>query len=125
MAIPRILFVIPGLLGGLLLPALTAPSSAPAGTVGMVSDDFAQDVVTIHVGQQLTFVNDSRFIHIIGPGWNTHLWGHERGVPMVGARLMQTNSVYTTGRWERPGRYRVTCSVHPHMNLVVVVVGKP
>jgi plastocyanin len=34
---------------------------------------------------------------------------------------MQTNSVYTTPRWETPGTYTLTCSVHPDMTLKVIV----
>jgi plastocyanin len=34
---------------------------------------------------------------------------------------MQTDGVYTTGPWETPGSYYLTCSVHPRMTLNVVV----
>ena len=97
---PRIFLVIPGLLAGFLIPALiAAPKPVPMADVGMVSDDFAHDVVTIHRGQQLTLVNDSDVVHVIGPGVNTHIVSPEHGVPMTGFHLMQTNAVYTTGRW--------------------------
>jgi plastocyanin len=35
---------------------------------------------------------------------------------------MQTNSTYTTGRWMTVGTFELTCTVHPGMNLKVVVV---
>ena len=120
---PRIFLVIPGLLAGFLIPALIAtPKPAPMADVGMVSDDFAHDVVTIHQGQRLTLVNDSDVVHVIGPGVNTHIISPERGVPMTGFHLMQTNAVYTTGRWMTLGSFYLTCSVHPGMTLKVVVV---
>jgi len=122
MAVPRILFVAPGLLAGLLIPTLiAAPKPAPAGAVGMISHDFAQSVVTIHRGERLTLVNDSRLVHVIGPGRSGTIVGQAPHVPVVGFHLMQTNAVFTTPPWETPGTYYLTCSVHPDMTLKVVV----
>jgi plastocyanin len=120
--IPRILFVVPGVLAGLLVPALTsAPRSIPAGAVGMISQDFARDSITIHIGQRVTMVNDSRVVHIIGPGSGGKIIGTEPHVPVTGFHVMQTNSVYTTPPWLTPGTYYLTCSVHPDMTLTVIV----
>jgi plastocyanin len=120
--IPRILFVVPGLLAGLLVPTLSsAPKSLPAGAVGMIGDDFARDSVTIHVGQRLVLFNDSNVVHVIGPGRGGRIIGVARNVPMAGFHLMQTNSVYRTRPWEAPGTYYLTCSVHPDMTLKVIV----
>ena len=122
MAIPRILFVVPGLLAGLLIPALSAaPKAPPPGAVGMISMDFARSVVTIHTGERLTLVNDSHLVHVIGPGRGGHIISPAVGVPVLGWNLMQTNGVYTTGPWKSPGTYYLTCSVHPEMTLKVVV----
>jgi plastocyanin len=119
--IPRILFVIPGLAAGLLVPALTAgPKPLPSGAVGMTISDFARDTVTLHVGQRLTLFNDSRVVHVIGAGLNNHVFP-ERGAPIRGFHLMETNSVFETGRWESAGTFTLTCTVHPGMNLKVVV----
>ena len=122
-SLPRILLIVPGLLIGLLVPAvIAAPKTAPTGAIGMIGDDFAQSAVTIHRGQRLTLVNDSHFVHVIGPGRNTHIISPERGVPMTGFHLMQTNDVLTTGRWMTTGTFYLTCSVHPGMTLKVVVI---
>jgi plastocyanin len=122
-SLPRILLIVPGLLIGLLVPAvIAAPKTAPTGAIGMIGDDFAQSAVTIHRGQRLTLVNDSHFVHVIGPGRNTHIISPERGVPMTGFHLMQTNDVFTTGRWMTTGTFYLTCSVHPGMTLKVVVI---
>jgi plastocyanin len=123
MSVPRILFVVPGLLLGLLVPAvIAAPKSAPATDVGMVGRMFAQSVVTLHRGERLTLVNDSNVVHVIGPGINTQVISPERGVPMTGFHLMQTNAAFTTGRWMTLGTFNLTCTVHPGMNLKVVVI---
>jgi len=120
--VPRILFVVPGLLAGLLIPVLShAPRSPPHGDVGMVGDDFSQSAVTIHVGQRVTMVNNSNVIHVIGPGRGGRIWGTERNVPVVGFHLMQTSSVFRTPPWTTPGTYYLTCSVHPDMTLKVIV----
>lgn len=119
--IPRIFFVVPGLLAALLVPALTAaPKTLPAGAVGMINDDFAPDTVTIHVDHRLTLFNNSHVVHVIGPGQDTHIYP-ERDVPIRGFHLMETNSVFTTGEWKTPGKFYLTCSVHPGMTLTVVV----
>jgi len=123
MAVPRILFIVPGLLAGLLIPALhTAPKPAPSGAIGMVNDDFSRPVVTIHRGERLTLVNDSHLVHVIGPGQGGKVISPAPGVPVLGWHLMQTNSVFTTAPWQRPGTYYLTCSVHPEMTLKVVVI---
>lgn len=123
MAVPRILFVVPGLLAGLLIPALhAAPKAPPPGSVGMENLDFARDTVTIHSGQSLTMVNNSNVVHVIGPGRSGRIWGTERDVPVAGFQLMQTNAVYKTPPWRTPGTYWLTCSVHPDMTLKVVVL---
>jgi hypothetical protein len=120
--VPRILFVVPGVLAGLLIPVLNnVHRQVPAGAVGMASEDFTRDVVTIHRGGRLTMVNDSNVIHVIGPGSGGRVIGTERHVPVVGFHLMQTNSVYTTPPWKTPGTYYLTCSVHPDMTLKVIV----
>jgi hypothetical protein len=123
-AVPRILFVIPGILAGLLVPAVIVdtPKPAPPDTVGMTFMDFTLDTVHLHRGQYLTFVDSSRNIHEIGPGRNGHILSQVRGEPMTGIHLMQTNTVYKTGPWLTSGTFYVTCAVHPMMNLTVVVL---
>jgi len=123
-AVPRILFVIPGILAGLLVPAVIVdtPKPAPPDTVGMTFMDFTLDTVYLHRGQYLTFVDSSRNIHEIGPGSNGHITSQVRGEPLAGIHLMQTNTVYKTGPWQTPGTFYVTCGVHPTMNLTVVVL---
>ena len=123
LAAPRVLLVIPGLLAGFLVPTLlTTPKTPAPMDIGMVTRDFAKNVVTLHRGQRLTLVNDSNAVHVIGPGLDTHIVSPERGNPMTGFHLMQSNAVYTTGPWMTPGTFYLTCSVHPGMTLKVVVI---
>lgn len=124
MAIPRILLAVPLLVAGIVAPAAAMPTPPPQhGAITMEHEMFSQDSVTIHRGQTLTLVNNSLFIHIIGPGHDGTLTSAPKGVPMTDRVLMQTNDTYTTPAWNMPGTYWLTCSVHPEMNIKVIVTG--
>jgi plastocyanin len=122
-AVPRILVVVPILLLGMLLPTAGTSIKKPAdGVLGMSHEHYASDVVTVHRGDTLTMQNNSRFAHTVGPGKDGRL-ADAAGVPITGAHLMQTNAVLTTGPWNTPGTYTLTCSVHPEMTVKVIVTG--
>lgn len=121
MAFPRILFAVPVVALGLVLPTAGAAIKQPAdGVLGMTHEHYATEVVTVHRGDTLTMQNSSRFAHTIGPGKDAHL-ADAPGIPVTGMHLVQTNQRYTTGRWNTPGVYELTCSVHPEMNIKVIV----
>ena len=123
MAVPRILLVVPLLLAGMYLPAAgSEPAKPPAGAIGMVHEAFSTKQVTVRCGDTLTMENSSRWTHIIGPGQDGLLVANA-AVPVVRRQLMETNDVYTTGAWDKPGTYYLTCSVHPEMTVKVVVTG--
>ena len=122
MALPRILLVFPLLAAGVWLPAAGHdPAPAPAGALGMEHEQFAQDKVTVKCGGTLTMVNDSRWVHIIGPGTGGLLSPPQKNIPVTTRKLVETNDSYTTGKWTVPGQYSLTCSVHPEMTVTVVV----
>jgi hypothetical protein len=135
MRIPR--FTIAGVLlvGALILPA-AGPSldARPVGMVGMGHEGYVVTgvpggrvgadgvpVITIHRGDRLSFQNDSRWIHIIGPGDGGLLEepGHAAMTPL---KMLEENDVYTTPPWMTAGTYLITCTVHPEMNAKVVVL---
>jgi plastocyanin len=121
MALPRILIAVPLIVAGAFLPAVgPAPGKAPAGAVGMGHEVFTTKEVRIHRGQTLTFANDSRYMHIIGPGRDGTL-ATAAGEPMQERVLMPTNANYTTTPFNVPGTYYITCSMHPEMTVKVVV----
>jgi plastocyanin len=121
MALPRILIAVPLIAAGAFLPAAgPAPAKAPAGAVGMGHEVFTTKEVRIHRGDALTFVNDSRYMHIIGPGKDGTL-AEADGEPMHRRVLMQANASYTTPPFNVPGTYYITCSMHPEMTVMVVV----
>ncbi len=121
MPVPRILIVIPLLLAGMYLPALGAePPAPPAGVLGMAHEAFSSKDVTVRCGDTLTMENNSRWAHIIGPG-EDGLLITDKNVPVVRRELVETTDVYTTGAWDTPGTYYLTCAVHPKMTVKVVV----
>ncbi len=137
MSVPRFLLAVPLLVAGAVVPTVTAgPARAPAGTVGMEHEAFAvpdtataqvksgdYPAVTIGTGDTLTFVNDSRWLHVIGPGEDGRITS-EPGAPSLGARgafLSESGQTYTTATWNTPGTYHVTCSLHPEMTVTVTV----
>lgn len=107
----------------MLLPTAGPAIKKPAdGVLGMTHEGYSSGVVTVHRGQALTMQNSSRFAHTIGPGKDAHLVDAP-GIPVTGMHLVQTNQIYTTGQWNTPGEYELTCSVHPEMNVKVIVTG--
>jgi plastocyanin len=120
-AFPKILLGVPLLIAGMYLPAAGASlDKLPAGAIGMGHEGYSKKSVTIHTGQTLTFANDSRWIHIIGPGEGGHLAVPDKE-PVSGRLLLEQNQQYTTGTWNTPGEYYMTCSVHPDMTMKVIV----
>ena len=123
MTIPRVLFAVPLLGLGVFLPEAAPLPAAPAGTVGMEHEEFTTESVVVPVGGRVTFVNNSRWLHLLGPGDEGRL-AADAGVPKFGPRgveASETGGTYTTGPWMTPGTYRVTCALHPEMTLTVTV----
>lgn len=120
---------------GLFLPAAAAPlQTRPPGVIGMShegyevtgvanahEEDDGTPEITIRRGETLTFQNDSRWIHIVGPGDKGLLTSPGHG-SMTPRKMMEENQVYTTPPWTIPGTFLITCTVHPEMNAKVVVL---
>lgn len=135
MRVPRIAIAIVLAAAGLTLPAAGAPlREVPPGVIGMGHDEYeitgvpnsnedaaGMPVVTIHAGDTLTFQNDSRWVHVVGPGTKGLLADHGMGA-MTPRKLMPENTSFTTDPWIVPGEYLITCTVHPDMNAKVVVL---
>src|SRR3954471_19831597 len=117
MVLPRISVLVPLLAAGLFLPALGHhPATPPSGTLGMTHEGFSTTSVALNCGQTLRMQNDSRWVHIIGPG-RDGLLDADPAVPIPQRQLTETNDVYTTGAWTVPGVHYVTCAVHPEMTV--------
>jgi len=123
MALPRIAVIVPLLLAGLLVPAVGPdPRTPPGGTLAMEHEEFSRDEVTVDCGSTLTLQNDSRWVHIIGPGQDGVLTADPTS-PVQARHLLETDDVFTTGAWNSPGVHYLTCPVHPEMTVQVTVRG--
>jgi plastocyanin len=121
MALPRILIAVPLIAAGAFLPGIGLVSvKASPGAVGMNHEDFMTKEVRIHRGDTVTFVNDSHYMHIIGPGRDSRL-ATDDGDPMKRRVLMPVNATYTTPAFNVPGTFYITCSMHSEMTIKVVV----
>ena len=123
-AVPRVLLVIPGIAAGIFVPTVIwhSPKPAPPHTVGMTFLKYDKNAVKVHRGDYLTIVDDSRNIHVIGPGQSGQIVSPVRGEPVTGYHMLETNGMLKTGPWTKVGTFHMTCSVHPDMNIKVVVV---
>ena len=124
MSIPRVLFVVPLLGLAVFLPEASPLPAPAAGAVGMEHERFTtESVVVVKVGERVTFVNNSRWLHLLGPGDEGRLAADPQ-VPKFGSRgveASETGGSYTTGPWLTPGTYHLTCALHPEMNITVTV----
>ena len=107
---------------------LVGPSgeAAPAksGIVTMGHEEFGTKAVTIHVGDRLTFTNDSAWLHVLVSGSGAHI-REQDGIPDLGyrnAQLFEHGARWTTGPWLKPGTYELTCQLHREMTVKVVVL---
>jgi Copper binding proteins, plastocyanin/azurin family. len=91
----------------------------------MGHESFGRTSITIPRGGTVTFVNNSAFLHIVGPGRDGRVTDVV-GAPAMGSRglhMFQSGDRYTTATWNTPGSYAVTCSLHPDMTMRVTVTG--
>jgi plastocyanin len=117
---------------GLIAAALIVrgPSEAPAAAQGneitMGHEEFGRQQVTIHAGQRLTFTDPSHWLHVLIPGKGAR-FATQDGLPKLGARdahLIEHGDRWTTGAWNTPGTYHLTCQLHPEMTLTVHVLSR-
>jgi plastocyanin len=103
------------------------PSEPPKthdGSVSMGHEEFGTRHLRVHVGSSIVLRNSSHWLHVIVPGVEAHTQT-QPGLPSLGhrdAHISETGDVFRYGPFHDPGRYRLTCSLHPEMNLTVDVV---
>ncbi|GIG21707.1 hypothetical protein Cch01nite_24310 [Cellulomonas chitinilytica] len=135
MRVPRFTVAAALVVAAMAIPAAARPlDPVPAGMVGMGHEGYeitgvpdahrgadGVPVITIHRGDRLSFQNDSRWVHIIGPGSRGLLKDPGHGA-MAPLKMLEENDVYTTPPWTTAGTFLLTCTVHPEMNAKVVVL---
>lgn len=120
------------LLGAILITAIAQPSTAAAtvdasgnGTIHMSATNFGQTVMTIGKGKKLTLVNDGSFYHVISAGtWmnGQPVLHHSANEPIVyNVEINGAGKSVEIGPFNTAGVYHLYCTVHPGMNLTVIV----
>lgn len=121
-----------GLALGALLVGATAQfsggtvgaSAAGTETVHLSPSSFSPNIIALHKGDTLTVVDDSPTPHILANGtWsasNQQQPGAESGAPTINNVQVDNNTV-TLGPFSTSGTYHIFCTVHPGMNLTVIV----
>lgn len=119
-------------LGALLIGATAqfsgggAASASAAGTetVHLTPSAFSPNIIALHTGDTLTVIDDSPTPHILANGtWsasNEEQPGAESGAPTINNVEVNNNTV-TLGPFTTPGTYHIFRTVHPGMNLTVIV----
>jgi len=120
----------PLLVAGLLAGCAAQPNrfagdnSAAGGVVTMDQLVFETTLLEIPAGGRITFSNSaSRAMHVLVLGRDAQPRS-QGGAPSFGGASGHRSEVgdrWTTPPWTRPGTYSVTCTLHPSMNLKVVV----
>lgn len=123
------LFVIPAiccLITLLLVACGTTSSSAPAGhnEVHMTANTFAQTSITLKKGESITLVDDTFVPHTIKNGtWENNVAkaAREPGAPEVNDVQVNSNGTASIGPFTTAGTFKLYCTIHPGMNLTVIV----
>ena len=114
------------LLATLLAGCAAQPDSKPedAGAITMDHLVFGTETHELPLGGRLTFSNSSsRALHVLVVGKDAQP-RPQAGAPSFGGASGHRSEVgdrWTTPSWDTPGTYWVTCTLHPSMNLKVVV----
>ena len=104
--------------------AIVDTSNMASGpTVHMGGTNFNQSSITIHKGDMLNLVDDAASTHIITNGsWvgSTQKPAKESGAPSVNQTFNGSDSA-AVGPFTTAGTFHLYCTIHPGMNLTVVV----
>jgi plastocyanin len=119
------------IVGALFIGAIAQPAGAGGAanvagteTVHLVGATFAPNIIALHKGDTLTVVDDSPTPHILANGtWSASgqaQGGAETGAPAINNVQLNNNTV-VLGPFMTSGTYHIYCTVHPGMNLTVIV----
>ena len=121
-----------GFVLGVILVTLLVQATPVAGstttvngepTVHMGVSNFTQSSVTVPKGSKLLLIDDGSFLHILRNGqWenNTPHPATETGAPSVQNLRVNGNTV-EIGPFTTAGTFHIYCTVHPGMNLTIIV----
>jgi plastocyanin len=98
-------------------------SSRNTATVHMSDTNFLKSTVTVHKGGKLVLVDDTDTPHIIQYGF----WVNSNAQPRVEKDAPKVdenfsgNDTHVVGPFNTAGTYKLYCTIHAGMNLIVTV----
>jgi plastocyanin len=122
-------FFLGALCVSMLLTVISAPSAAATGNSGstpvvhMGISSFQQASVTIPKGSRLLLIDDGQFLHILRNGFWQGGSPHdlqEPGAPALHDLQINGGSI-SIGPFTTAGTYHIYCTIHPGMNLTIIV----
>jgi plastocyanin len=102
----------------------SSTDGGPGNTVHMNNTDFLQSSITIHKGESITLVADTFAPHRIANGtWQNGEAkpAKEPGAPEINEVQINGNGSSTLGPFNTAGSFQLYCTIHPGMNLTVIV----
>lgn len=99
--------------------ASAAPSEATGDTaqVTLTGSSFSVPELTIAAGTTVVFTNQGTFDHTVTHGTG----GVVADDPIVNRAISPQGQVSVT--FDEPGEYQITCTIHPSMNMKIIVEG--
>lgn len=101
-----------------------AGGASEQNVVHMGATSFEQSSIRIKKGATITLVDDTTAVHRIENGrWDTNGMerpSRERGTPMIDVQIGGNEST-TIGPFNVSGTFLLYCTVHPGMNLTIIV----
>lgn len=125
-AVPGVIFgaMLIGLIGQPATAGGAAAAQAGTETVHLEASTFAPDIVAVHKGDTLAIVDDVPVPHTLTNGtWsasNQPVPGVEPGAVIL-SNINLNNTSVTVGPFTTAGTYHIYCTVHPGMNLTIIV----
>jgi plastocyanin len=108
--------------------SISAATNTNVGATGsqvhMNDSSFVQSSITIKKGESITLVADTLVGHTISNGtWDngTPKSIREPGAPLIDNVPVGGNSSATVGPFASAGTFELYCTIHPGMNLAVIV----
>ena len=102
----------------------SSPNGGSGNSVHMNNMDFLQSSITIQKGESITLVADTFAPHRIANGtWQNGEAkpAKEPGAPEIIEVQIDGNSSSTLGPFTTAGTFQLYCTIHPGMNLTVIV----
>lgn len=110
---------------GSIVVAACGSSGGNATDVHLGNTNFTRSSVTISKGSSINLVDDVNVTHIISNGsWvnGVAMPAKESGAPTVSNLMFHSaGQSQTIGPFNTAGTYHFYCSIHPGMNLTVIV----